>query len=113
MECHVRSRSKPDGAVGGVGICGGNRANDGAHFGCLRNHHPADRCGENRRLVHVLHHQPDGSRVAERPLNSEARIHVLVGGFDFEAVTRLCFKVETLEDGQEEQGKDKKKQHKT
>lgn len=108
MECHVRSYSKPDRAVGGVGVCGRNRANDGPHFGRLRDHHPADRCGENRWLVHILHHQPDGSHVAERSLHSEARIHVLVGGFDFETVAWLCFKVETLERGQDKQKREKK-----
>lgn len=94
--CGARWHSVPDGAVGGVGVSGGNRADYGAHLRRLGDHHPADGHGENRRLVHVLHHQPDHGRVAERPLRSETSIHVFVRRFDFECVSRLCFKVKTL-----------------
>lgn len=75
---------------------GWDRPDDGAHLGGLRHGHSAERHGEDRGLVDVLHADMHRGWVAEGAHAEEASVHVPIQGLHTQRVAALCLKVQWL-----------------
>lgn len=86
----------PDGTVGIIWITRWDAPNCSANFSSLRDHHFTERCGEDRWLIDILHHEFHNSCVTERAVGQELWVNVAIGGFHFQSIAPLGLIVKRL-----------------
>lgn len=96
VNMEVCDSSTPDQAAFVVRIGGADRADDDVPVCVLSDLHDVAGPLERRRLVHILHRDPDGGLVPERPHLVEAGVDVDVFHLNAQTVLSLLLKVQRL-----------------